>query len=623
MIDSPGFPFRFIRLAAFCLLLLLIGGGCCFAQSSATPDTKDSAAAVHPTETMVVLGTAAPIPLAESSTSVLVLPVETQALKVQTPLDLLREDSSIFLEQRGAGGAQSDLVLRGGSFEQTLILVNGFRINDSQTSHHNLDLPIPLEAMSQIQVLHGAGSTLHGVDALDGVVDFLTSAPQANSLLVRAGGGSFGENEEALMGGAVRRRWSARVTGDRNFSTGFMTDRDYRNEDGSGESWLATRLGITDVLVAGSDRAFGANQFYGPYPEWERTKSWFASVRQEMGTKNAAAFGYRRHSDEFVLIRNHPAIYENNHIDTSWQSSLRRTQEIGRSAVVLAGLEADGDSIHSNNLGTHARNRGAGYADVDLHPGAHRWSVSAGLREEIFSGGARAVTSPHLAANWRLPHAIKLRGSAGYGFRIPTYTDLYYSDPTTIGNAALKPESAWSGEGGVDWAPGRKLMVSATGFYSRQHNAIDYVRASASAPWQAQNLSGLTFKGVEASSTWLPRRGQTVQLNWTELFGAQDALHGLQSEYVFNYPVNNAHAAWDCALPHSIVLTNMLQVAQRYHQTAYPVWDASLIRSRGAVRPYVRVNNASNTGYEELTGIAMPGRAVVGGMEIRFGDLSH
>jgi len=133
------------------------------------------------TETLVVLGTAVPVPLAESSATVLILPVQPELLNVQTPLDVLREDSSIFLEQRGAGGAQADLVLRGGSFEQTLVLLNGFRINDSQTSHHNLDLPVPIEAMDSIQVLHGAGSTLHGADAMAGVVDFLTAAPGAGS----------------------------------------------------------------------------------------------------------------------------------------------------------------------------------------------------------------------------------------------------------------------------------------------------------------------------------------------------------------------------------------------------------------------------------------------------------
>jgi vitamin B12 transporter len=576
------------------------------------------AQSLQTTETMVVVGTAVPVPLAESSSSVLVTPVQPELLKIQTPIDLLRNDSSIFVEQRGAGGAQSDLVLRGGSFAQTLVLVNGFRINDSQSAHHNLDLPIPLEAMDTIQVLHGAGSTLHGADALAGVVDFLTAAPEAGSALFRAGVGSFGQNEQSLMVGGVRGHLSGRLTADRTFSTGFMVDRDYRNENASAEGWAGSRLGLTDLQFATSDRAFGANQFYGPFPSWERTKSWFASARQELGGRTVAALGYRRHTDKFVLIRTAPAIYENNHIDSSWQGSFRRTQLFGAGSALLVGIEADGDSIRSNNLGIHARNRGAGYADLDLHPRAHRWTASAGIREEVFSGG-HSTLSPHLTGSWRLVKAFKIRASGGYGFRLPTYTDLYYSDPTTSGNPNLKPESAWSGEAGVDWAPSPRLALSTTGFYSRQHDAIDYVRTSPASRWQAVNLNGLRFAGVESSAAWQLARSHSVHLAWTSLFGAQNALNGLESEYVFNYPMQNVHATWNWAISHDISISNTVQIAQRYQRTPYPVWNAAVVRGRGMVRPYVRSENVSNTGYKELAGIAMPGRSIVGGVSIWLG----
>ena len=568
---------------------------------------------------MVVLGSATPVPLAESSRAVLVLPVKEQLLQVETPLDMLREDSSVFLEQRGAGGAQSDLVLRGGSFAQTLVMVNGFRVNDSQSAHHNLDLPIPLEAMDSIQILEGAGSTLHGVDALSGVVDFLTAAPDHASLHLRAGAGSFGVNEESLLAGAVHGRWSGRMTATRNSSTGFMADRDYRNEDASAENWIGSRLGVSDLLFAASDRAFGANQFYGNFNSWERTKGWFASIRQEFGTGTTAAFGYRRHTDEFVLLRDNPAVYENNHIDGSWQASLRHTVSVRGGSLFLLGLEADGDSIASNNLGTHARNRGAGYVDLDLRPARKRWNLSAGLRNEIFSGGVPAVWSPQLAGSLRVRDGLKLRASGGYGFRIPTYTDLYYSDPSTLGNPNLKPESAWSGDGGLDWICGKKLTLSVTGFYARQHDTIDYVRTSSTSQWHAVNLSGLSFAGVESSATWIPVKSQTVRIAWTALHGAQDALHGLQSEYIFNYPVQNIHATWTARVLRDWTVSNMVQIAERYKQTAYPVWNAAVTHDSGRIRPYVRLGNLSNTGYQEISGVAMPGRSITGGIQFALG----
>ena len=611
-------PLLFCRKLAW-LAVCLLPAACLQQTLAQNAPAPQSTPIPTRTETMVVLGSAAPVPFAEAPRSVEVLPLEGKKLAAETPLDFLRQDSSIFLEQRGAGGAQSDIVLRGGSFEQTLVLLNGFRINDSQASHHNLDLPVPLDAMNSIQVLEGAGSTLHGVDALGGVVDFLTAAPDHSSLMLRAAAGSFGANEESLLAGTTHGRWSGRLTASRNFSTGFIPDRDYRNEDASAEDWIGSRLGITDLLFASSDRSFGANQFYGPYNSWERTKGWFASVRQELGSRTVAAFGYRRHTDEFILLRDNPSVYENNHIDGSWQASLRHSVPVHNPSLLLFGLEADGDSIQSNNLGLHARNRGAGYIDLDLRPTQKRWNLSVGAREEIFSGGAQTAFAPQLSGSLRIMDQLKLRASGGYGFRIPTYTDLYYSDPATIGNPNLKPESAWSGDGGADWVPSTRLSLSVTGFYSRQHNAIDYVRPNATQKWQAVNLSGLRFAGVESNLTWIPTRSQTVRISWTGLQGAQSALNGLQSEYVFNYPIQNIHASWTVALRHGFAISNSVQLVQRYRQTMYPVWNAAFTHDSGKIRPYLRLGNLSNTVYQEITGVAMPGRSITGGFAIQLG----
>ncbi len=588
-------------------LLLVLSVACCPAQQAPTP--------VAVSDTVVVVGTPEPVTLGESPRSVVVMDTEQHPLGFSTAEDYLRMDPSTFIEQRGAGGAQADISIRGSSFEQTLILLNGLRLNDAETSHNNLDLPVPIEAMRSIEVLHGAGSTLYGSDAVGGVVDFLTAIPTASSLKLLAGGGSFGENEQSVLGSMVGHSSSEMVTGAHNLSTGFIPDRDYRNQTASSETRWQSPLGLTDALFAGSDRAFGADQFYGPYNSWERTKGWFASGRQEFGASTEAAVGYRRHSDNFVLFRNDPAFYANNHIDQSWQAVGRRKQQLGAGATVFYGLEANTDSIDSNNLGRHARNRGAGYMDVDLHS-TKRWSLSAGLRGEILSGGARQVWSPDLAGSlWLLP-ALKLRASGGYGFRLPTYVDLYYSDPTTVGNPNLKPESAWSGDAGVDWYAGAKTAASLTVFYSRQHDAIDYVRASPTDLWHATNLSGFRYTGVEGSLNWLPTRHQTIRLGWTGISGAQAALHGIESEYVFNYPVNNASLEWLGDVRGQWLLRTSVQVAQRYHQGPYPVWDVQVARERGWLRPFLRMANLSNTGYQEIAHVPMPGRSFVGGVQI-------
>jgi iron complex outermembrane receptor protein len=571
-------------------------------------------------QTILVTGTPEPIMLAESPRAVVVLDTKEHPLAFETPEDYLRTDPSTFIEQRGAGGAQSDISIRGASFEQTLVLINGLRINDAQTSHHNLDLPIPLESMRTIEILHGAGSTLYGSDALGGVINFLTATPSETSLTLRAGTGSFGENEQSILANYIHKRFSEQLTATRNFSTGFIPDRDYRNETASSETRFTTALGTTDILLAGSDRAFGADQFYGPYNSWERTKGWFSSISQELGAKTQAAFGYRRHADNFILLRNDPSYYANNHNDASWQAVLRRHDAISKNATLAYGLEADGDSIDSNNLGIHARNRGAGYLNLDLrtHLFNRQATLSAGAREEILSGGARSVFSPDLAGSLWLTPSLKARASAGYGFRLPTYTDLYYTDPTTIGNPNLKPESAWSADGGLDWYANSRTAASLTVFYSRQHDAIDYIRANATQPWQATNLTGLRFTGVEASLLYQPAKNQTIKLAWTAISGAQKALHGFQSEYIFNYPVNNASFEYTAAPKGILLIRTRVGITQRYQADPYPVWDTELTREHGRIRPYLRMANLSNTGYEEIEDIPMPGRSFTGGIEFSW-----
>jgi iron complex outermembrane receptor protein len=217
-----------------------------------------------------------------------------------------------------------------------------------------------------------------------------------------------------------------------------------------------------------------------------------------------------------------------------------------------------------------------------------------------------------------LSSTVTVHGSVGHGFRIPTYLDLYYSDPTTIGNPNLKPESAWNFEGGVNWFPKPRLALTVTAFYSRQHDTIDYTRAAEADPWMASNLPGVRFTGIETSFAWQPTATANVTMSWTLLAGAQNALHGLQSKYVFNYPVNNARITWTQHLSRQIALNTRLGVVQRFQQSPYAVWDTSLSRQIGWFRPYLQMTNLTNTGYQEIVDVRMPGRGFAGGVEMVF-----
>ena len=117
---------------------------------------------------------------------------------------------------------------------------------------------------------------------------------------------------------------------------------------------------------------------------------------------------------------------------------------------------------------------------------------------------------------------------------------------------------------------------------------------------------------------WGVSRTSQIKFGWTPLSGAQSALHGLESEYVFNYPVNNGRAEWRWTPMHSLLLESRLGAVQRYQQRAYPVWDESLAREAGRVRPYLQMTNLCNTGYDEILNVRMPGRGFVGGLEIEI-----
>ena len=609
------------------LVLLLLSSTAALAQQhpGAAPQasTQQQAAPPQPklieVDSIQVTTTIEPLPLAESDRSVDVIAPRDLPIGTDSAVDLLRADPSLNVQARAAEGVQADLSIRGTTFEQSLILVNGLRVNDPETGHLNLDIPVPLDAVTRIDLLHGSGSTFYGSDAIGGAVNLLTGKPPAGlAITARSGAGNYGSLENHLRASYSAGPFATQLTGSRDQSDGFIPDRNYSSNALASESWLKTKPGSTDILLATSDRPYGANLFYGPYPSWERTKAWLGSIQQQLGSRTAASFGYVRHTDEFVLFVAQPAIYENNHITTAYEGALRRADSLGRNSTLAYGLEADGDTIHSNSLGVHARNQEAGYANLSLRS-LRRFSLSIGAREEVLSSQG-SVFSPSAAAAFTLTKTLRLRASAGHGFRQPTYVDLYYSDPATIGNPALKPESSWSFEGGADWTPSNgRLRLTAVGFRLNQTNAIDYSKLlplTSGEKWQAVNVPTLDISGAEASARIRLTATQQLQLSYTAAHSGNLPPNYL-SEYAFNYAAQNAIFAYTGSFG-QLTARTQVNIVQKTTQTAYPLWDISLARNAGRVRPYLRLLNLANTGYTEIPGVPMQGRTIMAGMELAW-----
>ncbi|MDR3717308.1 MAG: TonB-dependent receptor [Bryobacteraceae bacterium] len=592
-------------------LYTLLLAGCLCAQTP--PASSPDAPAPVRKDAIIVTGTYEPIPLDEADRAISQVPVRSQSLLFQSVIDTLKLDPSLDLQQRSPGGTQSDLSIRGSTNGQTLILVNGMRMNDAQTPHHDLNLTTPLDEVQSVEILRGAGSSMYGSDALGGVVNIVTAPPERSEIRVRSALGSAGINDEAASLAGVLGPLSEQLTLSRDFSSGFRFDRDYRDLGFGSTTLYKWGASATAVDLGFADRAFGADQFYGNYPSWERTKTWNADIRQNLGDRTEADFGYRRNSDLFVLFRDDPSVYENNHVSESWQASLRRREPLGGSATLFYGAEGYGDAIDSSNLGHHERARGAAYASLDVRV-LKRFSFSAGVRDEVYHGMPGEV-SPSVAIGYWASSKLKFRGGVSRAFRLPSYTDLYYQDPGNLGNPNLRPESAWSYEGGADYQLSSSIRLQATVFNRRDRDVIDYARYSPTSPWQALNVDRLNFTGAEASARYR-LHDSVLDVSYSALHGSAQPASDLQSKYAFNYPVHSATVGWTGMLPGGFSARTRFGVLQRVGQDSYAVWDLYAARSAGRLRPFLQLTNLTNADYQEVTGVVMPGRTAIGGVEI-------
>jgi iron complex outermembrane receptor protein len=598
------------------LALLLLGGAGLYPQSNSAPSNgsapqKTTVPAQH--ETIVVTGTFTPVAETEIDRSLTVLETTDQELLHNNWVDYLELSPSLDQRQRAPNDVQGDLSIRGSSFGQALVLLNGLRMDDVQSGHHDMDLPLPTELIQRIEVLRGAGSTLYGSDAMAGSVNVITATPEHTDLHLGAGVGNFGINQQSGSAALVWRKLDEQIDAERDFSSGFRADRDYRSLTLFSNTGVNTALGHSLLMLGYGDKPFGADQFYGPFNSWERTKSWFAGVKQDLGKNTEFDFGFRRHTDEFILLRNNPSVYENNHIDKSWQADLRRHDQVTQNSALFYGAEGIHESITSNNLGDHDRSRGAVYLDYDVRA-LKRFSFSAGAREEIFSA-SHGEFNPTAAAGVWLKPSLKLKGSVSRAFRLPSYTDLYYTDPANIGNPFLRPERAWDYEGGLLWVPNARIKGEATIFERRDRDVIDYVRSSPTSPYMAENIQKLNFTGVELSMEWRLPHNQQVQIAYTGLHGVQQSLSGLQTKYSFNYPSNDGVIAWNGRLPGKFIARTRIGVVDRYASDPYALWDAGIARQFGHVAAHLVLSNISDTQYEEIQGVIMPGRSVVFGLD--------
>jgi iron complex outermembrane receptor protein len=246
-----------LRVSRFGIVLFLTIAA--VAQNGPAPADKSQIKPVN--ETVVVTGTFIPAPLNELDRSVTVVGTDSQPGLYNSWVDLLEFVPSVDLRHRGPNNIQGDLSIRGSGFGETLVLLDGFRMDDVQTGHHDMDLPIPATAVDRIEVLRGAGSALYGSDAMAGSVNVITAKPANSDIRVGAGVGNFGVNQQYGSASLLWRKFDTQLDADRDFSSGFRPDRDYRSATFFDRTGFETGLGRSLLMFAYGDKPSGADQF--------------------------------------------------------------------------------------------------------------------------------------------------------------------------------------------------------------------------------------------------------------------------------------------------------------------------------------------------------------------------
>ena len=512
----------------------------------------------------------------------------------------------------GRSAAQADISLRGSTSEQTLILVDGVRVSDAQSSHYALDLAIPLDAIARVEILRGGASALYGPDAVGGVINIVTRRGAA-ALEARTRGGAFGTLGGGVSAGTGNSAQSLNAALEYEKSDGYRAGTDYR----IGQARITARTplgaGILESHIGGGLRDFGANAFYGPYNSTERTGSVTADSRftAPAGDWALSVTGStRRHTDRFTLIRDNPKVYENLH--TSWQSAGEFVARREFSPFTLAtGADVFNAQLTSARLGSRAEWRGAAFAELSGGDEQHRMIV-LGLRadrSDVYGG----FVSPSLSLSSPIGGAVRVRASGSRGFRAPTWTERYYVDPTSKGNADLAPEQFWSGEVGARVGHNGGVVLDLSAYARNASNLIDWVKplgTNTGIPWQATNVGDARYRGVEASLTLPEWRDITPAIHASGLDFSDSQGRGLAGKYALRPITRKIGASASYAIVESLRATVEMMDARRANETGYLTGNARFEWRAGRTSLTLDVTNLSNASWIDASGVGVAGRAV-------------
>ncbi len=585
--------------------------------------------------------------------------------------EMLRNHTAIDVRQRGPFDTQTDLSIRGGTFDQALVLIDGIPMSDPQTGHHLMDLPLLADALERIDVCYGGASRTFGAGAFSGAVNLITRRPTGTNGSFTVDGGEFGSWRARGMQEWARNGLGMRLTAFHGQSDGAVPNSDH-DQSGAhlsgGKQWKRLEL---RGQVGWNSKRFGAQNFYSSlYPDQqEYTRTLLAALElKHRGLWSWSVRGYfRQHNDRFELFREGDGYYRyadgyfiRGTADTARFTptffytfhNVHRTQVLGGEAEVhrawkagttALGLHVRDEGILSNVLGkvmdapidagssrdpyTRSDGRRNLAVHLDHRYTLKRFTAEAGVLMNINTAFAPEwLPGLDLSFAWNTRHTTY--ASASRAFRLPTYTDLYYNRGGAVGSLDLRPEHGDQIEVGHRMRMGR-WSTTVSAFNRQGRDLIDWVKRPGEQVIRAANITALDLRGVELSTHWASgdersRIGGLYAYQWTD----REAFD-FTSLYVLDH-LQHRLTVWGEQRVGQFTLRGNLTWQQRVGTyvdfnegvaTAYPDnlrVDARVSWERGPVQLFISGYNVLNTAQMDRANVVLPGRWITGGITFRW-----
>ena len=535
--------------------------------------------------------------------------------------DLLQEITGIDVRRRGVGGIQGDLYIRGGGFDQTLLLVDGMKMDDVQTGHHTLNMILPLYLIERIEIIKGPAARIFGQNAFNGAINIVTKdvigeIGKADFRVNEISYGSFEQKNISASTKIITSNVKTLISYSGNRSDGYRHNTDFKKNNYFVKSSIKSNGFPVDIIASFTENKFGANGFYASpsaTEQYEETQASLIGLSTSIKSQKviiSPKLYWRRGQDEYIYIRDNPSVYRNLHKTNKVSAELSGSY-FSNSGVTGFGIDLSTVNISSNNLGEHDRNTVSAYIDHTFKLFDEKLVVSPGISASYFSDMS-FHSFPGIDLGYNLNSSFKLYSNIGKTYRIPTYTDLYYSDRTTIGNENLNPESAISTELGFKYDTSN-LKITGALFNREAKNIIDYVKENENDLWSAVNIGSLKTTGFELDFRYNFKNQNYFNLGYTNIKDNNYVTNINFSKYSLNsfkhQLVSKLNLSYLKNISHSIVYKYL----ERSDNSNYSILNSKITYKKGL---FIYVNNILDEAYSETNLVPMPGRNFLVGISL-------